>query len=481
MVIVGTGFGGISAAVTLQNMGIDDFVMLERRSFVGGTWQQNRYPGAAVDVQSPLYSLSFAPHDWSQMFAQQDELADYTKSLFQRFNLTSKVQLNAHVNGLCWQPEDARWKVEINDQEQFLARFVINASGPLSTPVIPHFQGAEDFQGEQFHTNDWPTHLDLTGKRVAIIGSGASAVQVIPAIADTVSHLDVFQRTPHWMLPRQDRRFRPWQRRLLRSKLGYNLLRGLLYCALETRILAFKYSPKLLNLLGTRPATAHLHKQVKDPKLRAQLTPDYTIGCKRILVSNHFYPTLQKSHVTLHDKADGITRITPTGIQTQQGNKLDLDVIIYATGFDATDGLISYPVKGKQGQLLSEVWKAFPQAYLGTCVAGIPNFFVVTGPNTGIGHTSALYMIESQMRYIAQAIRAAKTSSSGTIEVKQQAQDRYTQAIHSSMKKTVWYHGGCHSWYKSRDGKVVAMYPGFSFHFRWLCRWFRRQDHHISL
>ncbi|MCC2616603.1 NAD(P)/FAD-dependent oxidoreductase [Aestuariibacter halophilus] len=481
VIIIGSGFGGQSAAVNLINEGIDDFVILERRTFIGGTWKQNRYPGAAVDVQSPLYSLSFAPYDWSCMFAQQDELARYTDDVYQRYGLHQKTSTNSTVTQVSWLADEQQWRVEINHGERVLhGRFVINASGPLSTPVTPDFAGLSSYQGKTFHTNDWDNDYDHRGKRVAIIGSGASAAQVIPAIAPEVEHLHVFQRTPHWVMPRKDMAFRPWQRRWLRKPWVYKGLRGALYMALELRILGFKYSKRVLKWLAERPARALLAKQVGDPQLRASLTPDYTIGCKRILLSNTLYPALCRDNVTLHDKSDGVAHFTPQGIVTAQGQTLALDLVVFATGYDATDGVISYPVIGQQGVTLSSVWQDFPRAYQGTSVPGFPNFFLVTGPNTGIGHTSAIFMIESQMFYIMNCIRHVRDKAARSIAVTAQAEANYTENIHQEMARTVWHNGGCHSWYQSQSGKVIAMFPGFSFTFRRLCRRFKPQHHEVT-
>lgn len=480
IIIVGTGFGGQSAAIQLLKKGITDFVMLERRDFVGGTWVQNRYPGAAVDVQSPLYCLSDEPYDWSRMFVEQAELEDYTQHVFDKYQLHKKSFTGKTVTHSRWDSSTNRWQLTINETEQVSAQFVINATGPLSMPVIPDFPGKESFSGPSFHTNQWDHSVDLKGKNVAVIGSGASAAQVIPSIVGKVKHLHVFQRTPHWVLSRPDHPFSPWQRSLLKHKWISKWLRWMIYLALEFRILGFKYSSKILDYLGTVPAKKQLEKQVPYPELRAKLTPDYTIGCKRILVSNTLLPALSRANVTLHDRQDGIKHIQGNGILTTQDRVAEVDVIVYATGFDATDGLISYPVVGRNKRQLGDVWHAYPRAYLGTCVPDFPNFFIVTGPNTGIGHTSAIFMIESQMRYIMQCIQRVLRTGMHSIEVTENAEQDYTSKIHQEMQKTVWQTGGCHSWYKSREGKVIAMFPGFSFNFRRLCKVFKAQHHLIK-
>lgn len=480
VVIIGSGFGGQCAAIRLQEQGISDFRILERRDFMGGTWCQNSYPGAAVDVQSPLYSISSEPYQWSQMFVEQDELQRYTNAVIDKHGLRDKTTLNANVRQVRWDEERKRWIVETEAAGTFEAQILINASGPLSTPVIPNFPGRESFQGKSFHTNAWDHNYDYRGKRVAIIGSGASAAQVIPAIADKVASLHVFQRSPHWVLPRPDRRFSGFERWLLGFKSLHKLLRWGIYWGLETRVIGFKYSKTMLNLVAERVARKHLATQVPDPVLRQKLTPDFTIGCKRIILSSTLYPALSRANVKLHDKHDGIAEINASGIRTAQGEQVDVDLIIWSTGYDATDGVISYPVLGKGGQSLAQVWEEYPRAYLGTAIPGFPNFFVVTGPNTGIGHTSAIFIIESQMNYILDSLKRLKQSGKQSIEVRPEAEAEYTRMIHSEMEKTVWKAGGCRSWYQSKSGHVIAMFPGFSFTYRWLAAHFKAKHHRFA-
>lgn len=480
VVIIGSGFGGQCAALRLLEQGIGDFRILERRDFMGGTWCQNSYPGAAVDVQSPLYSISSEPYQWSQMFVEQEELQRYTNAVIDKHGLRDKTTLKANVRQVRWDEQRQRWIVETEAAGTFEAQILINASGPLSTPVIPNFPGRDSFQGKSFHTNAWDHSYDVRGKRVAIIGSGASAAQVIPAIADKVASLHVFQRSPHWVLPRPDRRFSGFERWLLGFKSLHKLLRWVIYWGLETRVIGFKYSKTMLNLVAERVALKHLASQVPDPVLRKKLTPDFTIGCKRIILSSTLYPALSRANVKLHDKQDGIAEINANGIRTAQGEQVDVDLIIWSTGYDATDGVISYPVLGKGGQSLAKVWEEYPRAYLGTTIPGFPNFFVVTGPNTGIGHTSAIFVIESQMNYIIDSLKRLKKSGKQSIEVKAEAEAEYTAMIHSEMEKTVWKAGGCRSWYQSKSGHVIAMFPGFSFTYRWLAARFKPEHHRFA-
>ncbi|QXI02586.1 NAD(P)/FAD-dependent oxidoreductase [Pseudomonas monsensis] len=479
VLIIGSGFGGQCAAVNLLKAGIDDFRLLERRDFFGGTWCQNTYPGAAVDVPSPLYSLSFASYRWSQMFAEQAELHRYTEHVIDRFCLRERVELQANVERVEWDDEQKRWAVHTGAKGTFHAQFLINATGPLSQPVIPQIPGQERFQGKTFHTNNWDHGYDYRGKRVAIVGSGASAVQVIPAIAPDVAQLHVFQRTPHWVLPRADRLFGPLQRWLLGVKPAYKLLRWLIYWQFETRVIAFKYSRPAIRMVQ-RQALRLLERQVRDPALRKKLTPDFTIGCKRVLLSNTYYPALTRPNVTLHTREQGITSFDERGINTQDGQHIEVDLIIWSTGYDATDGVISYPVSGKNAVQLRDVWAQYPRAYLGTSLPDFPNLFIVTGPNTGIGHTSALFIIESQMNYILDCIRTVQAKGLRSIEVRPEAERTYTEMIHREMERTVWKSGGCHSWYQSKSGHVIAMFPGFSFSYHRLTRALKPADHILS-
>ncbi|MGF6554274.1 cation diffusion facilitator CzcD-associated flavoprotein CzcO [Pseudomonas sp. S30_BP2TU TE3576] len=479
VLIIGSGFGGQCAAINLLKAGIDDFRLLERRDFFGGTWCQNTYPGAAVDVPSPLYSLSFAPYRWTQMFAEQAELHRYTRHVVEHFGLRDKVELGANVEHIEWDDTNKHWTVYTAGKGTFCAQFLINATGPLSQPVVPHFDGLERFQGKTFHTNNWDHNYDYRQKRVAIVGSGASAAQVIPAIAPDVGQLHVFQRTPHWVLPRADRRFSRLQRWLLGLKPAYKLLRWWIYWQFETRVFGFKYSKPAVHRVQ-RQALHFLKHQVPDAELRRKLTPDYTIGCKRVILSSTLYPALARRNVTLHCREQGIAAIDETGIVTLDGQHIDVDLIVWSTGYDATDGVIPYPVTGKNGTRLKDVWAPYPRAYLGTALPDFPNLFIVTGPNTGIGHTSALFIIESQMNYILDCICTLKAQGLRSIEVRHEAERTYTEMIHREMERTVWKSGGCHSWYQSKSGHVIAMFPGFSFSFHRLTRALKPADHILS-
>lgn len=481
VIIVGSGFGGQCAALALRRRGLNDFRILERRDYMGGTWCQNAYPGAAVDVHSPLYSIAEEPYEWTQMYADQAELEQYTNYVINKHGLRDVTDLSTNVEGATWNEDTCRWTIRTTGARDYRAQFVINASGPLSNPLIPEFEGLDRFEGTSFHTNGWDPNCDYRGKRVAVIGSGASAAQVIPAIAPEVEELHVFQRTPHWVVPRHDRVFSKIERFILRSDAAKRVLRTLIYWKLESRVLGFKYSKRLLGIVGARPALKQLKQQVADPALRAKLTPDYTIGCKRILISSTLFPALTRDNSTLHTKDDAIDEFTRTGVRTKMGTNLELDLVVFATGYQTTDGMIPYEIRGIGGQSLADFWDDFPRAYLGTAMPGFPNMFIVTGPNTGIGHTSALFIIQSQMSYITRSIVETDSRSADAILVRPEAEDRYTRGIHRSMVRTVWHSGGCNSWYKSKSGHVIAMFPGFSFVYRFLTGRFRPADHEFRV
>lgn len=477
VIIIGSGFSGILAALNLAKAGITDYVILERRDFMGGTWSQNTYPGAAVDVPSPLYAISSEPYDWTELYVKQKELHQYTQDIIEKHNLRKKTHTGCIVNEIEWQTEQRQWCVKVDGIGALKAQFVINATGPLSTPVTPLFDGAETFKGKSFHSNDWDHNFNYKNKNVAIIGSGASAAQIIPAIAEDVAQLSVFQRSPHWVMPRHDYTFKPWQRKILRKQWAYNTLRAAIYLILEYRILGFKYSQKVLDIFGKRNAIAHIKKHIKNKGLQKKVTPDFDFGCKRVIISNTLYPAYCRDNVNLVDRTTGIKSITEDGIMTQDNIEHKVDLIVYATGYDATDGMISYPVRGRSGKTLSDVWQDYPRAYLGTCVPDFPNLFIVTGPNTGIGHTSALFLIEAQMHYILNSIKNVTSRNKKSIEVTANAEAQYTQHIHQEMEQTVWKNGQCNSWYKSKSGKVIAMFPGFSFTFLRWAKNFKVADH----
>ncbi len=477
IIIIGSGFGGQMAAINLNRQGFDDYLILERRDFMGGTWSQNVYPGAAVDVPSPLYSLSFEPYHWTQLYADRAELNDYTDHIIEKYQLKPKTRTSSNVEKITWLEDKFFWEIQLTGSTPFYAQFIINATGPLSTPVIPNFKGKSLFKGKSFHSNHWDTQYDYKNKRVAIIGSGASAAQIIPAIAEDVNHLYIFQRSPHWVIPRNDYVFKKWQRKLLSYPWCYKSLRVIIYWMLEYRMIGFKYSQKMLNLLGRNHAEKLIKRQISDKALRKKVLPDFEFGCKRVVISDTLYPAYCRDNVTLIDKNNPIKEITETGITTEDETQIALDLIVYATGYDATDGVISYPVIGVNGQSLSDFWQDYPRAYLGTSMPGFPNLFIISGPNTNVGHTSALFLMEAQIQYILHSLKQVKAQKQKVIEVTSAAEHQYTERIHKEMTGTVWNSGRCNSWYKNKAGKVTALFPGFSFTFRRWTNRFKQNDH----
>ncbi len=478
VIIIGSGFGGIATAIKLQEAGIHDYVILERAPEPGGTWWQNTYPGAAVDVQSPLYCLKHEPYDWSRMFALQPEILAYTNHLLDKHRLRNKIQCNQEVTAATYDEQKRCWQVTTASDRLFTAPVLVNASGILSQPAIPDIPGRQQFQGASFHTSQWNHDFDYKDKRVAVIGTGASAVQVVPAIAPQVAQLYVLQRTPHWLLPRPDRVIPKWERQLYKKvPLVQRLVREWLYWKLEARMIAFKGNQAALRFFRNK-ALRYIKKQVKDPALRQKLTPDFMLGCKRVLLSNDYYPALQRENVRL--VTGGIERITPTGIQTKQGEHLEVDLIVWATGFHAAEDNIPYPVRGRQGLLLQDYWQDGAHAYIGTAIPHFPNFFILAGPNTGIGHTSALHIIESQLNYVMDVLLKMRQYGWQSIEVKEEIEQIYNQWVQEKMQKTVWQTGGCHSWYQTADGKNTTLYPTYSFLFRKATARMKEADHLVE-
>lgn len=464
VIVVGTGFSGLCMGVKLRENGEDDFVLLERAGDVGGTWRDNTYPGCACDVESHLYSFSFEPNpNWSRMYAPQPEIFAYLQHVAKKYDLLRHVRF--HANIVASQFDEARklWVVKAEDGRVFEAEILVSGMGGLSNPAVPDIKGLDTFEGTTFHSATWNHDYDLTGKRVAVIGSGASAIQFVPAIAPKVDHLTYFQRTPPWVVPKMDRPIRaeekadfvnnPWRQRLARTKL---------YWTLEMRFLAFKFKPEWMKLVA-KVGKGRIHKAVKDPVLRAKLTPDYTPGCKRLLISNEYYPALARTNVEV--VTEGIREVNAKGVVTKDGQMHEVDAIIFGTGFKVQDPIPPKTVFGKGHVDLADAWKGGPEAYMGITVSGFPNFFMLMGPNTGLGHNSMVFMIESQAHYIVEAIKTMKERRIKVLDVKPQAQARFIDAVQSDLKRTVW-NSGCKSWYLDDKGRNTTLWPGFTFAYR---------------
>jgi cation diffusion facilitator CzcD-associated flavoprotein CzcO len=461
VVIIGAGFSGLGMGIRLKRAGVDDFVILEQGAEVGGTWRDNTYPGAGCDVQSHLYSFSFEPNpDWSRAFATQPEIQAYLVRCAEKYGLRPHLRFGVTVTGGRFDEDAGVWTLSTSAGE-LRARFVVSACGGLSRPAYPDLPGLDRFAGRTFHSARWDHAFPLAGKRVAVVGTGASAIQIVPAIAPEVGRLFVFQRTPAWILPKRDPPIPPWRRRLYRRVPALQrFVRAAIYVQRELTCVMFQ-RPALVapaELLARR----YLARSVRDPALREKLRPRYRLGCKRVLPTNDFYPALQRPNVEL--VTEGIREVTPAGIVTCEGREVALDAIVLATGFQAAEQVAPFGVYGRGGRDLDAAWADGAEAYLGTTVAGFPNLFLLVGPNTGLGHTSMVLMIEAQIRYAADAIRTIGARGWRWADVRPDAQARYNRRLHARLARTVWA-SGCDSWYRTRAGRNTTLWPGFTFEF----------------
>lgn len=463
VLIIGSGFGGLATAYYLQQAQENDFIILERKGSVGGVWRDNSYPGCACDVQSHLYSFSFAPNpDWTRAYASQVEIYDYLKKCAQDFELMPHIRFHHEVLRMDWQESTAQWIVQTN-QGQFKANHVVGAFGTLSDPVIPNLPGIDSFKGQVFHSSNWPKEFNPQGQRVAVIGTGASALQFIPAIQPSVQALHLFQRTPPWVMPRHDHPISESSRaRYRRLPILQKAARLRIYTQRESLALGFIY-PALMRR-AQKTALAHLHNAITDPTLRKKLTPNYTLGCKRILISNTYYPALAQSNVSVI--SEGVEQVTPDGIIGKDGIERKIDSIIFGTGFQTKDVPFAHFIFDANGRSLSDSWAGSPTAYMGTTIHGYPNLYLLHGPNIGLGHTSVIYMLEAQAQHIAGVLNLAKQQQYDIVEPIQQAQDTFVQNIERAMKGTVWVTGGCESWYLDYTGRNSNIWPSFTFRFR---------------
>lgn len=465
--IIGAGLGGLCAAIRLQTQGVKSLAVLERSHDVGGTWRDNIYPGCACDVPSHLYSLSFEPNtEWTRPYPQRQEIQAYILRVVEKYGLRKVIRFNTEVQQMRWLPDLARWQIELGGQAPVLARHVILATGPLNKPLIPDLPGIEGFQGVAFHSNQWRTDVPLAGKRVAVVGTGASAVQILPEIALQCASVDVFQRTPAWVLPRKDVPYGPLKLWLYRHVPGLQRLnRWRVYWFNEMIGMGFMGSARMQNLLRGY-AKLHMRQQIKDSALRAALTPDFAPGCKRLLISNTWFPTLQRSNVHLVTQA--VARVVPEGVVGADGSLYPCDVIVWGTGFKATEFVTPMKIWGDAGQTeLSTLWRTQPAASrLGITVTGFPNMFMLVGPSTGLGHNSIIFMIEAQVDYIVQALKQLKSTNHHTLTLRQDVQTQDYALIQQKMKGTVWA-TGCRSWYQNADGRIDTLWPGFTWQY-WL-------------
>jgi len=456
LIIIGGGFSGIGMAIRLRQTGVTDFVILERASASGGTWRDNTYPGCACDVQSSLYSFSFAPNpDWSRSFSPQAEIWAYLKRCATDFDIDRHFAFEQNVTGAHWDELEQRWTVT-TATDTWSAPMVVLANGALSDAVFPRIPGLETFTGTAFHSSQWDSDTDLRDKRVAVIGTGASAIQFVPKIQPLVRQLTVFQRTPAWVMPRNDRAIPEWKKSLFRRvPLLQRLQRATLYGVRELLFYPFRHrrAAKLVEWIAAR----HMRAQITDPLLREKLTPHYRIGCKRILVSDDFYPAVGKPNVTL--VTDTITAIDAGGVVTGDGTHHDADVLIFGTGFRPTDPPLAPLIVGRDGTTLAEQWNGSPEAYMGTTIAGFPNLFTLLGPNTALGHSSVMLMVEAQIEHVLGVIALATARNSGAVEPRVSAQRQYVAWLDERLADTTWNAGGCRSWYLDRTGRNSTLWP----------------------
>ena len=456
VVIVGAGLGGLAVALELKRAGITDFLILEKAADVGGVWRENTYPGAAVDVPSPYYSFAAEPNpDWPRRYSEQADILAYIRDLVDRHGLRANMVFGAWVTGAQFDAETERWHITADSGERYDAQFFVPASGQLSIPLLPRIAGMDSFEGAAFHSAQWDHSVDLAGKRVAVIGTGASAIQIIPKIQPEVGHLLVLQRSAPYLLPRMDREYGPRQHRVFRKyplvQRGERFFWWLFGEFWTSAVLGNKIVDA-----GFRATAAALRAtQVKDKSLRAKLTPDYPMGCKRVLFSSDYYPAMAAPNVRL--ETTGIDAITPGGVRTVDGVEHAVDVIVYGTGFASQEFLDSIEIRGVDGELLSERWAEGARAYLGIAVPGFPNLLIMYGPNTNLGTGSIIYMLERQARYIRGLIQAMDRRGIAAASVRAEVEQAYDEDVQSRLSSTAW--ASCVSWYQAESGRISSNWP----------------------
>jgi len=464
VVVIGAGFGGIGAAVTLGQAG-HEVLVLERAAAIGGTWRDNTYPGCACDVPSHLYSFSFAPNpEWASAYSSQPEILRYLQDVVRRFGVADRIRCGVEVTAARWDDAAQCWQLSTSEGS-LKADVLVSAAGPLSEPKIPDLPGLAVFEGEVWHSARWRDDVGLTGRRVAVIGSGASAVQIVPRLAGRARELTVFQRTPAWVMPRHDREI-PAQRRarFAEHPVLQRLARGLIYAGRELGVIGLVYQPALMGGVE-RICRKHLRRQVRDPALRAVLTPAYRAGCKRILLSDDFYPALMRDDVELVPSA--VAGFEPNAVVAADGTRRQVDAVVFATGFETTDLPIAHHITGRDGRLLADVWAGTGmQALRGTTVHGFPNLFFLIGPNTGLGHTSMVHVIESQLAYLRDALRIMDEQELAAIEPTARAQAAWNDILEHRLRRSVWATGGCASWYQDSRGRITTLWPGSTLRLR---------------
>ena len=472
--IIGAGFAGLGAAIRLKQSRRNSFVVFERAGDVGGTWRENTYPGCACDVPSHLYSFSFAPNpNWSKAFSPQPEIQSYLQQCVDRFGVREQIRFNTEIVSTVWLEEAAHWQLTDGHGNVTTARVVVAAVGPLNRPSVPKLPGLDTFTGTTFHSARWNHDYDLAGKRVAIIGTGASAIQIVPELAPTVGQLTVFQRTAPYVIPRNNRQYASWQQRLYGQIPALQKLhRGFFYWLNELGGLSF-VGNDTLNKLATFQARKHLESQISDPDLRRKAWPPYKLGCKRVLVSDDYYPALTRPNVEL--VTDRIAAVTPTGIRTADGQERPFDVLIFSTGFVVADIYLNQTLTGRNGRSLLDEWaQTGAQALLGTTISGFPNLLFLLGPNTGLGHNSVVHMVESQLNYFIDYLQNLENAGENAfLDVKPDVQEAHNADLQQQLTGTVWA-SGCQSWYMNERGRNTTLWPALTVSYR-------RQTRRINL
>ena len=453
--IVGAGFAGVAAAIELKEAGLNNFIIAEKTDGISGTWYDNHYPGAACDVPSALYSYSFAPNpDWSRRFSPWHEIMGYVENVVDGYGLREKIRHNTEIISGRFDEKRGVWRIRTKNGDTFTARFLIVSVAILGTPKMPDIEGMDSFSGPAFHSARWDRNVDLKGKRLSVIGSAASAVQIVPEVAKICTEVNVFQRTPNWIIPRMDRAYKRFEKAMFRVfPITQKLVRAALYLYLDRWFFNVFAREGRVNAHFRRMAERFRRKKVKDPDLRAKLTPDYPIGCKRVLLSDDYYEALQRENVNL--VTTPIRRIVPQGIELEDGRVVESDILVYATGFKATEFMPGLELEGLGGARLSE-WRRRPRAYKGITVGDMPNAFFLLGPNTGLGHASMILMIEAQTPYMRRLIKA--TPNPGWFVPREEPVRRYNDEIQNTLSGRIWA-TSCQSWYKTKDGDIPTLWP----------------------
>ncbi len=475
--IIGAGFAGICMGIRLKQAGIDDFVIYERADELGGTWRDNTYPGCACDVPSHLYSFSFdLKKDWPRVYSSWEEIQDYLHLCAEKYGLTSHIKYGVTINNSRFDEDSGLWTLTAEAGDSYTANVIASGTGPLNKPFIPDIPGLNRYKGKTFHSSQWDHDFDCEGKTIAAIGNGCSGIQYIPEIAPKVSRLHVFTRTPTWIVPRFDRAYAKVERWAFKWIPGWpRLYRYYIYWRNEyygLGIIGYPFFNKLLQKL----AHLNLNARVKDPVLREKLTPTFRIGCKRINISDDYYQTLQRDNVEL--VTEGIQAVTENGLITADGKERAVDAIIFGTGFVTTEYLQPMKIYGRGGKELTEQWQAGAESYLGISVAGFPNYFLLLGPNTGLGHNSVIFMIEAQVDYVMNAIEKLRAGVADAVDVRADVQRAFSEKIQEELKSTSWA-SGCQSWYLAPDGRNFSIWPGFTMSYWFKTRRFEPRNYEL--